>query len=60
MQKVKVKDHLVQKLEWKQTDGQTDGRRRLHSLPCSRLRYALFREYSIRRIWIPHFMDARV
>ena len=26
MQKVKIKGHLVQKLEWKQKDGQTDGR----------------------------------
>jgi len=24
MQKVKVKDHLIQKLEWKQMDTQTD------------------------------------
>jgi len=26
MQKVKVKGHSVQKLEWKRTDGRTDGR----------------------------------
>jgi len=26
MQNIKVKDQFVQKLEWKQSDGQTDGR----------------------------------
>jgi len=35
-QKVKVRGHSVQKLEWKQTDGRTDGRRRLHNRPTSR------------------------
>jgi len=33
MQKVKIKGHSVQKLEWKQTDGRTDGSDS-HCLPC--------------------------
>jgi len=34
MQKVKVKGQSVQKIEWKQMDGQMDGWKLLHYLPC--------------------------
>ena len=35
MQKVKVKCHSVQKLEWKQVDGQTDTQAEATALPDS-------------------------
>ena len=38
MLKVKIKDHWVQKLEYKQTDGQMNGRTEAIALPNSIMR----------------------